>query len=129
MIFGMHILTFIVCLIAYIFVMYLWICKITQQELRDLLQRIVNIQSAMSSGEIFLTELILVASDNSIASEIDTPEGLISWIESLQKNFSFSLMYQFNCFKVIIKYIDPRITKWEKELKMQRRKKKYLKSC
>ena len=105
------------CIIAYIFGMYLWQCKIVQQELRDLQFRLKNIQYSISLGIITLPELILLASDTSNVSELDTPKGLIEQLESMQKSFSFSLKFQYHCIRNITHNIDPRIRKWEKEIK------------
>ena len=106
-------------MVALLVVTYLWIFKIIQQYLYELRNRLLDIQRANSEGVISLTELALMASNNmdtTSISELDIPEGLINYIESLQSGLSFSPKALFLCYKAIVKEIEPKVIRWEKEI-------------
>lgn len=120
MLLGIKISTIIECFVAYLLLTYLWICKIVQQDLYELEDRLLNIQLEVSSGTIALTELALIVNDNGDTLSISTsdiPEGLIPLVKTLQKDFSFSPKHILLCYKTIVKNIEPKLNRWEKEIK------------
>lgn len=120
MLLEIKISTIIECFIAYLLLTYLWICKIVQQDLYELEDRLMNVQSEVLKGTISLTELALMVNNNidtSSISDYSLPEGLIPLVRSLQKNFSFSPKHILLCYKTIVKNIEPKLNRWEKEIK------------
>ena len=106
-------------MVALLVVTYLWMYKIIQQYLYEMKDRLLDIQRSNSDGIISLAELALMASNNidtTSISELDIPEGLIDYIESLQSRLSFSPKSLFLCYKAIVKEIEPKVIRWEKEI-------------
>ncbi len=79
MLFGMHITTFLGCIVIYISGTYLLICKVTQQTLSEMIHILEDIQYQTTIGRISLMELALMAKGDNASeiSEMDIPEGLI----------------------------------------------------